>query len=222
LSSDATSSDTASSDTASSDTVSKRLVQLGTDPRAGLRVVAQFAWHVDRYIHKISLIPVHAAGPSPSGDDSRIRVANTGADDPRWPLSPPLQQLDVCTLGDGRQGLVGLGMAGSSHWSLAVVAEEQWLWFDVACRVQQPPGFLQTAYRLDEGCEVVPNAPSSAHSLMIVRESAAAGGLQLCVDAPSTEWVVGPGCEHIRLRPKHASDELPATIRWRYGFAATA
>ena len=140
-----------------------------------------------------------------------------GTDTQDWPASPPLQQLDACPRSDQRQGLVGLGAAGTSCWSLAVESDAQGgLSFDVACRANMPPAFVGSTYEL-----VVP----AAHC-----ERSATG---LTGDLPDgRQWHLQGGqrdgavhCQIdaplVVIQPVTIPHTWPATIRWKYRLVCT-
>jgi hypothetical protein len=105
----------------------------------GLRVT--FFWRVDRYAHRIERIEGGVAVP--------LIESIEGSDLDRWPPSPPLQQLSMETLPDGRAVALLVGMAGSSHWSMTAEREanETSLLFDVACRIKEDGAILGSTYR---------------------------------------------------------------------------
>jgi hypothetical protein len=177
-----------------------------------------FCWSGDRFEHHLDWVDE----APPAGDLGRLQVARgiEAGEDAAWPSSPPLQQLDECPLADGRRGLVGLGMAGTSHWSLAVEAQRGQLWFDVACRVHQASGRLQSSYELSSAGSRV-DLPGDAAGIVLAQRPGGVS-LQMHPDARSTELVLAAGGRHVLLRPKHQPDGLPGTVRWRYGFVATA
>ena len=81
----------------------------------------------DRHCHAVFLI---------DGERSQcIMRTKEGDDTAFWPPSPPLQQLSMESREDGNVALL-VGMAGRSHWSLSVEAEEKGgFHFDAACRL---------------------------------------------------------------------------------------
>jgi hypothetical protein len=105
----------------------------------GLRVM--FFWRVDRYAHRLERVEGGVVVP--------LLESIEGSDLDRWPPSPPLQQLSLEKLPDGRNVALLVGMAGASHWSLTAERDpsETGLLFDVACRVKEPPEFLGSDYR---------------------------------------------------------------------------
>ncbi len=140
-----------------------------------------------------------------------------GGDTQDWPHSPPLQQLDACPQRGQRQGLVGLGAAGTSHWSLAVESDVSGcLSFDVACRVRTPPIFLGSTYELV--------LPTGQHTHVVEGIS---------FDGPEGwRWSLQGGdrdgpvrcqleAQRLVIRPANCPDTWPATIRWKYRLQGT-
>jgi len=103
------------------------------------RTALSFTWQGDRWRHEVRLPAtawhsLEAAGP-------------TG--DPRWPDSPAIVELSRVEVAD-RPAIVGVGLAGRSHFSLSVVPHphrEDTLVFEIACRIVEPPGWLGSSYR---------------------------------------------------------------------------
>ncbi len=108
---------------------------------AGEGLRATFFWRVDRYAHRIDRIEGGIATP--------LLESVEGSNLDRWPPSPPLQQLTVEPLSEGRPVALLVGMAGASHWSLCAEREPDAtaLVFDVACRVKEADARLGSAYR---------------------------------------------------------------------------
>lgn len=85
------------------------------------------------------------------------------AADPRWPASPVLTEVALVDAA-GRPAILGLGLAGRSHFSMSVAAHPDrpnTLLFEVACRIQEPPGWLGSTYRAADG-GLVQAAPPAA------------------------------------------------------------
>jgi hypothetical protein len=97
----------------------------------------RFIWTQDRYSHEI----VTASGKliSVEGDSTQA-----------WPASSPIQHLAEHHCGDSLV-LLGLGSAGTGHWSLSVTLEitpsVAGLLFEYACRSQATPLQLGNTYR---------------------------------------------------------------------------
>jgi hypothetical protein len=85
------------------------------------------------------------------------------AADPRWPASPALTEVSLVAAA-GRSAILGLGLAGRSHFSVSVAAHPalpDTLLFEVACRIQEPPAWLGSTYRTADG-GLVRAAPADA------------------------------------------------------------
>ncbi|WP_147867120.1 hypothetical protein [Stieleria maiorica] len=101
-----------------------------------------FQWDADRFEHAIEF-----------GAD---RIAcRSGADGLAWPDSPPIQQLSIESI-EGREVALGVGCAGTSHWSLSVEPTPDGFRFDWACRVKETPKQLGTSYDASAAMRVVP------------------------------------------------------------------
>ena len=112
--------------------------------RAGATEIVFLREH-DRWRHVVAL-----------ADGSRLESVegpqNTAAD-PRWPASPALTEVSLVGAA-GRPAIVGLGLAGRSHFSVSVAAHPDrpdTLLFEVACRIQEPPAWLGSTYRAADG-----------------------------------------------------------------------
>ena len=153
----------------------------------GLRV--EFIRVKDRYAHVISRLEGELAVPVWES------VEGTDADD--WPPSPPLQQLSLETLPDGRHVALLVGMAGTSHWSLSVEAAtgEPAFIFDVACRVKQTPDGLGSKYR-----------PTTAHD-------------SIHMESCSADCDVRADEKEITITPCNLGSSTPCTVRWKYRIA---
>ena len=101
----------------------------------------------DRYRQSIA--------PSPDTPDHRRLRSLEGDDRDRWPPTPPLQQLTRETRGNSTV-LLGVGMAGRSHWSVSILADGNRLLFDAACRVRGEPGFLGSTFELPSDVKLSP------------------------------------------------------------------
>lgn len=91
-----------------------------------------FRWTDDRFDHSICF------------DQAEIEC-RPGSSKDAWPDSPPIQQLSIESI-EGRNVALGVGCAGTSHWSLSVEPTSDGFRFDWACRAKETPGSLGTAY----------------------------------------------------------------------------
>lgn len=110
-----------------------------------------FEQQSDRWSHAWFLV-------EPGGLRHRILSSVEGDAQTAFPPSPPLQQVHQQDLGGGRT-VLGVGMAGRSHWSAAfapVAESENALLADLACLRKSleegsPDCWLGSTYRLESG-----------------------------------------------------------------------
>ena len=103
-----------------------------TLPHPNGQATVEFHWSNDRFDHYIRI-----------GELTLRSIAGSAQD--TWPASPPLQQLSLEEI-ESREIAFGVGLAGTSHWSVSVEPTEDGFRFDWACRTKEPPGFLGTTY----------------------------------------------------------------------------
>lgn len=139
----------------------------------------QFVWTDDRYDHAIQL------------DHNRIDCQR-GAESPAWPDSPPVQQLSIETI-DGREVALGVGCAGTSHWSLSIEPTDHGFRFDWACRVKETPERLGTSY--------------TSHSALVFE--------------PDEDATVSTTDGVTRVVPRQRMSDA-GTYRWRYQIRSAA
>lgn len=118
---------------------------------------AVFTWQGDRWTHDLTL----AAGDVDQGGSSDGGCCWQSLDgpwpvhgDPRWPASPVLVELSSVASATRSPVLVGVGMAGRSHYSASIgndplVADA--VRFEIACRIHDGPGWLGSTYRHGQG-----------------------------------------------------------------------
>jgi hypothetical protein len=166
---------------------------------AGNGLAVEFFRRQDRYVHVIYRIATGLALP--------VWETVEGTDAEDWPASPPLQQLSIQTLPDGRRVALLVGMAGTSHWSLSVEPSpsDTALIFDVACRLSQPAVFLGSRYQRCATWEAVRGV--SWITAVPCDEPAASDTLQCTVQQGDSLVIVTP------LVP---SALPPRTVRWKY------
>ena len=150
-------------------------------------------------------------GQRSSGDGDHLQpiVRSLETADAAWPASPPLQQVDSCELSAGKLGVVAVGLAGRSHWSLAVVeAGDRWR-FEAACRVTTPPDWLGSTYQVEPDYDV------ESTDRQIEIRVADSGRLRFIANAATRlQWDVDS--RQIRCEPGVAATRLPATVIWTY------
>jgi hypothetical protein len=108
-----------------------------------LAFAIEFQREADRYAHAIIVL---------QGDQPIYRATSQeGTSQDLWPASPALQQLSLQRVVGNRQAALLVGMAGKSHYSLSVTADEelQQITFDAACNYKSEPEFLGSTYRTE-------------------------------------------------------------------------
>lgn len=135
-----------------------------------------------------------------------------GTDEEIWPPSPPLRALTVEQRGATTVGLL-VGMAGKSHWSLSVEADQQHglIRFDVACRMTTPPRLLGSRYNLTRmSC-----ARFNGRQLIFPCGEEAAN-VCLPIDDNDVQLDLDNAQPRLTISPRVNVLSLPATVRWRY------
>jgi hypothetical protein len=161
----------------------------------------------DRWSHKLSF---------QSGDQwLPIAASIEGSEHEPWPASPPIQELHFETHA-GKPVALGVGMSGSSHWSLCVTVdlETNSIQFEVACRTKSRPDRLQSAYETQvpvesSSSQCVLQAPNSIRPIII-----------RTTDADSQILTASSGSTQTTLTVQPVSSQtLPSpTQRWNYLF----
>ena len=109
------------------------------------RVEVVFNWSGDRWVHRVAI--AQPEGPA-SGWES-VEGPVSPHLDPHWPASPPMVELMESTA-QGRRVLLGVGLAGRSHFSASWAPHpllSDTLLVEIACRIHAGPGWLGSTYR---------------------------------------------------------------------------
>lgn len=151
----------------------------------GKELRVAFAKLGDRWQHTVHFVR--------EGNDRVAGTSLEGSPEESWPPSPPLQSISLETI-DGRQVALGVGMAGTCHWSLSVepVADAAAFVFDWACRVDRLPQWLGSTYEVAGPIRFMP----------------------LAIDGVSASY--NRTADWVTLQPAPAKVEGRATIRWKY------
>lgn len=178
----------------------------GTHSLTAGRLRLQFERSGDRYAHTIYI-------RCASGEERLLLTSLEGDDTAPWPASPPLQNVHLEQRSAGVKVALAVGMAGRSHWSLAVEALPGGeLRFDVACRLSETPDQLGSRYALGGDVQVAGNdspwalsvSPSDTVLLAgtenmaigLVRQQGHPTGVEVSANCSDFTW--------------------PATVRWQY------
>ena len=106
----------------------------------------RFEWRGDRWTHVVRL-ENEADGPM-AGPWHSVEGPGDNSRDDRWPASPVFVELQTHPAG-GNVVVMGLGLAGRSHFSASVGPDPLVpgvLRFDIAARIHEPPGQLGSTY----------------------------------------------------------------------------
>jgi hypothetical protein len=119
------------------------------------RLLLDLEWLGDRWMHRVTI------------DDRIVAESIEGAADgrdPAWPASPAIVEVSRIDAA-GRPAIVGVGLAGRSHFSLSVTPHRtlaDTLLFEAACRIVEPATWLGSTYRVAAGQPTVPVAATAA------------------------------------------------------------
>lgn len=128
-------------------------VAVGLAGSSDLRLEARFLWRKDRFAHQLVLVTPDA--------EWLLLQSVEGTDQEDFPPSPPLQDMSV-ERRVGSQVALGVGMAGSSMWSLSVEALTGTgdLFFEWACQTRGALLWPKNCYYLfhnDRGANSTPD-----------------------------------------------------------------
>ena len=143
-------------------------------------------------------------------DVREIAQSIEGSGDDAWPDSPVFQQVEPCELGGGRQGIVAVGLGGTSHWSLAIDGDlAAGLKFDVACRVSESPKFLGSSYRMPLPMETVNDSRVEWDCQFVP-------GGRVALEVLQGKLAVSENHQRLMILADPVATGFPVTIRWAY------
>ena len=102
-------------------------------------IICRFIQTADRWTHAWLCLD--------GGKETLLLQSIEGDAEGAWPPSPALQDMSQEDLGH-TTAIMGVGMAGKSHYSVSVSVEDKSLVADFACLVKQQPKFLGSTYRV--------------------------------------------------------------------------
>lgn len=168
------------------------------------RLSVRFSVEEDRHRHEIGL---------PGSELSLVLLRSIDSGDD-WPASPPLQQV-VRELHDEQPVLLGIGLSGRSHWSVAIKSTPAAaIEFQNACRVNSNPVWLGSTYQVGESCELT----AMDDRKLLIRESTTGGSITVQTDS-NTGLQVDALSKQIRICADFNCNSLPSTISWQYSIA---
>ncbi len=171
----------------------------------------RFQWAEDRHRHTVLW-----HGP---GRETPVPLLRSVEGNPRqpWPPSPVVQHLVDHSEKLGRPLLLGLGMTGPAHFSLALSAREQGgLCWEPAARCNSRPQKLGSSYEVLVPWEL--ESPRQVRlQLPAHQEQPPVVLLLVAQDAPAAATAIQRTREGgIRLGPENLGTEFPNTITWAY------
>ncbi len=166
----------------------------------------QFDRRGDRFGHTVFIVDA-------SGEERLLLKSLEGDDSTPWPASPPLQNVHVEKRAGDVTVALAVGMAGRSHWSLAVEALPGGeLKFDAACRLSELPEQLGSQYSLGDDVQVA----GTASPLKLDISTLARVAVQsLDAAAVSVRQPQGEG-RSVDVAANWGDCAWPATVRWQY------
>jgi len=111
------------------------------------KLEVQFRWESDRWSHRVLV----AGGQGWQSVDSIAEppAAEKLGISPHWPASPVFTEVSLIDTETG-PALLAIGRAGRSHFSASLVASQaaaDTIVAELACRLQERPGWLGSAYQ---------------------------------------------------------------------------
>ena len=181
-----------------------RSEQLDAKGLAGELLRVEFVRHGDRYGHRLVAIDA-------DGYEEILLDSEEGTHEP----SPPLQNLSIETLPDGRRVALLVGMAGRRHFSASIepLRNATGFAFDIACRTPDEEPALVSTYSIA--------APTPATLFVAADES------RVDVRSARHHLAISPGQDafaafFLRLPGEKrsfyvlAEPEQGITVRWKY------
>ena len=156
----------------------------------------------DRYGHRIIL--------SAPQEDITLLESVESEPDVNWPESPPLQDFEIEPRGGSQKVALMLGMAGTSHWSASVEVERQFIRFDIACRIREAAESLGSTYAAQDAKITLGDGAA------LIETPASLPSVELLVDPDGSTRFELRDENQLWIGPEGETDELPATVRWKY------
>jgi hypothetical protein len=166
------------------------------------RIGDRFDWRILWEPLSASALPLLQSVPSPI--------------DTAWPPFPPLQELAQESHSD-TEVLLGVGMAGKSHWSVSVdrrqPPHQPAMVFDFACRLSGSPAFLGACWMLGEGLHAIP--PASLNLPWLLRRNATT----IATLTPDNHTSLRLEGNQVQLIPNLGTGGIQGTVRWGFRIA---
>ena len=174
--------------------------------REGIGLSIQACWVADRFHHEVLLVTPDSTEP--------LLKSKEGTPEDDWPTSPPLQDVSVQEI-HGNPALLGVGMAGSSHWSLSFMATDEErvaMNCDIACLTRKTPdGPVGSIYRLkssgqQSGRQVILSPAGLANQTVRIE----------CIEEPDLlHGSIKQTADQLVITPREPIVG-PGTVQWKY------
>lgn len=178
------------------------------------RLLVSFAKPRDRFHHSIATL---GAASDAVFCQSAAGQSAAGTLQEAWPSDPPLQQLVLESLGSPQRSVVlGVGMSGHGHWSLAAeVIDESigTIQFDWACRIHRAAERLVSTYHLDAAAARSPGRITETRGEWQLADGRS---LIIAVSEGRMRWLSNEGL--ISIEPVTDIQQI-GTHCWRYCFS---
>ncbi len=170
----------------------------------------------DRFGHTIELI-------DGGGRAYPVLESIEGTADEPWPASPPFQEAHLEQRAGGRQVVLLVGMAGSSHWSASAEIDPQShsVAFDIACRLRGRSDWLGSRYEIHGAGLAIPDGRirlTTDPSTELLGQRPLARWLELATNGDPAGLIL-EGSE-LRIAAETVESQAAHTIRWRYAISA--
>lgn len=169
----------------------------------------------DRWSHRIEWVS--------KSERTALLTSVEGSPDMDWPPSPPFQEISSQNLGT-QQALLGVGMAGRSHWSISCTTmretEYDSILLDLACLCKdEHRGWLGSTYQWHSE-QNSKDASSSANGAKFDHLTLSAMGLNFqIIPSAGEDWATSFGVEEnlFKVSPAKISPSSKVATRWAFG-----
>ena len=168
--------------------------------RESMRLGVQFFKKNNRFGHVVSF----------GREDQLYKLVSYCEEETEWPRNPPIQDVHFEDRDQSRV-LLGVGMAGRSHYSISIRSDlTTTLEFEFACHIKSRAEFLGTQYFLaDNGSSVHRQQLPGRESLARHFRARAGSQLNLADNLEPSNLEAS-----LRLLPEVMPNSFPATVEW--------
>ena len=137
-----------------------------------------------------------------------------------WPSSPPMQQIvEEKIAADNHPVLLGVGLSGNGHWSLAIETHRNsMLKFDIACKNSRSSDTLGSKYRISTGWSLDSGYECGCKTVKLVRTTHMFTSSKIHLFATIGELKLDESERLIQFFPESDPSKM-LTHRWCYEVA---